>query len=276
MPIKKDGTGKRWVEMELITPGTPDEVWQAMATGPGNSAWFTSTTVDEHTGGTITFDFGAHGSQSGEVTRWDPPHHFGYVEREWSEGAPPVATEITITARSGNECVVRMVHSLFASTDDWDDQVEGFEKGWPVFFGILRLYLAHFAGRPAASFMVMNKIQGSDLAVWRRLTERLGLDHANAGEERATPAQPEMLFGVVESVRQDRQQRYVTMRLTAPAPGIALIGTYVAGTEVNASITLFLYGADAQERAAASEPKWREWIGEFWSRADRQEQVGAQ
>jgi hypothetical protein len=24
MPIKKDDTGKRWVEMEFITPGTPE------------------------------------------------------------------------------------------------------------------------------------------------------------------------------------------------------------------------------------------------------------
>ena len=31
MPIKKDGTGKRWIEMEFIVPGTPEQVWQAIA-----------------------------------------------------------------------------------------------------------------------------------------------------------------------------------------------------------------------------------------------------
>ncbi|ESZ18472.1 hypothetical protein X737_18045 [Mesorhizobium sp. L48C026A00] len=35
MPIKKDETGKRWVEMEFITP---EQVWRAIATGPGNTA----------------------------------------------------------------------------------------------------------------------------------------------------------------------------------------------------------------------------------------------
>ncbi|RWQ41889.1 MAG: SRPBCC domain-containing protein, partial [Mesorhizobium sp.] len=40
MPIKKDETGKRWVEMEFITPCTPEQVWRAIATGPGNTAWF--------------------------------------------------------------------------------------------------------------------------------------------------------------------------------------------------------------------------------------------
>ncbi|WP_287073272.1 hypothetical protein [Mesorhizobium sp.] len=38
MPIKKDETGKRWVEMEFITPCTPEQVWRAIATGPGNTA----------------------------------------------------------------------------------------------------------------------------------------------------------------------------------------------------------------------------------------------
>lgn len=46
MPVKKDGTGKRWVEMELLVPGTPEQVWQAMATGPGNAAWFVKGEID--------------------------------------------------------------------------------------------------------------------------------------------------------------------------------------------------------------------------------------
>ncbi|SJM29308.1 hypothetical protein BQ8482_111238 [Mesorhizobium delmotii] len=125
MPIKKDETGKRWVEMEFITPGTPEQVWRAMATGPGNTAWFTKTTIDEHVGGRLHFDFGPNGASTGEVTIWEPPFRFGYVEREWSEGAPPVATEITVTSRSGDRCVVRMVHSylprLTTGTISWKD-----------------------------------------------------------------------------------------------------------------------------------------------------------
>ena len=113
MPIKTDDTGKRWVEMELIVPGTPEQVWQAMATGPGNSAWFTKTRIDGRVGGAVDFDFGPNGASTGEVTIWEPPFRFGYVEREWSDGAPPVATEIIVTSRSGGRCVVRMVHSLF-------------------------------------------------------------------------------------------------------------------------------------------------------------------
>ena len=76
MPIKKDGTGKRWVEMEFIAPGTPEQVWQAMATSAGNGTWFTKAEIEERVGGVLKFDFGAMGSTTGEVTVWEPPRHF--------------------------------------------------------------------------------------------------------------------------------------------------------------------------------------------------------
>lgn len=118
MPIKKDGTGKRWVEMELLVPGTPKQVWQAMATGRGYAAWFIEAEIEPRVGGAVRFDFGGGVYTSGEVTEWEPPHKVGYVERDWQSGAPPVATEITITSRSGDRCLVRMVHSLFTTSDD--------------------------------------------------------------------------------------------------------------------------------------------------------------
>ena len=38
MSVKKDPSGRRSVQVEFEVPGTPEEVWQAIATGPGNSA----------------------------------------------------------------------------------------------------------------------------------------------------------------------------------------------------------------------------------------------
>lgn len=261
MSVKKDDTGKRWVEMELILPGTPELVWQAIATGPGYTAWFTPTTIDERVGGALNFDLGAHGESKGEVTVWEPPSRFGYVEREWAEGAPPLATEITVRARSGDQCVVRMVHSLFASTDDWDDQMEGFEGGWPGFFEVLRLYLSHFAGMKAAVAFVMARVEAPQLDVWKRLTEGLGLAGADVGEERTAPRTPEPLSGIVERVKQDERQRYILLRLNS-TPGIALLGTYGLGDATNASLAFYLYGDEAEQRAASSEPRWRNWFNE--------------
>ena len=84
------------------------------------------------------------------MTGWDPPRRFAAENPGWTPDSPPIATEWSVEARAGGVCVVRVVHSLFASTDDWDGQLEGTEFGWPGFFRILRLYLTHFRGQRSA------------------------------------------------------------------------------------------------------------------------------
>lgn len=260
MPIKKDEKGNRSVEMAFVAPGTPEQVWQAMATGPGNTAWFTRATIDERAGGKLRFTFDGGVASDGEVTTWDPPRRFGYVERDWSEGAPPVATEITITARSGGTCLVRMVHSLYATSDDWDDQLEGFESGWPGFFEVLRIYLAHAAGTPAASCMAMVTSADDELRTWIRLTQALALENANVRERRTTAFHPQPLTGVVERVQQDTRQRFVILRLEAPAPGAAILGTHHSGGKTAISVGLYFYGNTAEDLAGHSELLWRPWL----------------
>ena len=39
MSVKKEASGRRSVQVEAEVPGTPEEVWQAIATGPGISSW---------------------------------------------------------------------------------------------------------------------------------------------------------------------------------------------------------------------------------------------
>src|SRR5262245_8550048 len=200
MPIREDGTGRRWVEMEVLVPGTPEQVWQALATGPGMAAWFVKGEIEPRVGGVFRLDFGQGALTSGEVTVWEPPHRFNYLERDWAPNAPPVATAISITSHAGDQCVVRMVHSLFTSLDDWDDQLEGFEQGWPAFFAVLRIYLARFAGADAASFVAATSTSTDSLSAWLHLGEALGLLGANFGERRATSAGPEPWSGIVELV----------------------------------------------------------------------------
>ena len=61
MPVSKDDDGRRYVEAEVEVPGSPEEVWQAIATGDGISAWFVPTTSDERVGGRTVSSFGAPG-----------------------------------------------------------------------------------------------------------------------------------------------------------------------------------------------------------------------
>lgn len=264
MPLKKDDSGRRYVEMELLVPGTPEQVWQAIATGQGMTAWFTPTKVDEHVGGAIAFDFGDENCgedvSSGKVTAWDPPVRFGYEEYGWSGDAPPVATEVTVTSRSGDRCVVRMVHSLFTEKDDWDDELESFETGWPGFFEVLKVYLKHFAGKPAALVHAATSRPGGDAVLWSAMTAALNLEGANVGDRRETPSDAPRLAGVVERIHQDANSRDLMLRLDEPGQGVAVIGSCIVGDEARGMATVFLYGADAADTAAAEQAKWTRWL----------------
>jgi uncharacterized protein YndB with AHSA1/START domain len=131
MSVKQEANGRRSVQVEFEVPGTPEEVWQAIATGPGISSWFVPAEFEERDGKPVAmkFNFGPGIEPRAVVTAWDPPRMFA-GEGEVYGGSPPIATEWSVEARAGGVCLVRIVHSLFASTDEWDNQLEGAKSGW--------------------------------------------------------------------------------------------------------------------------------------------------
>jgi uncharacterized protein YndB with AHSA1/START domain len=259
MPIKSDSE-RRWVELEFLVPGTPENVWRAMATGPGLSAWFTPTTVEERVGGQVAFDFGENATSSGTVTAWEPPFRFAYEEPGWSGEAPPLASEFVITAHAGGQCVVRLVHSLFTTRDDWDDEIEGFESGWPGFFEVLRVYLREYPGEAAAAVRAMAVSTGSHAEAWKRVAMALGVYGPNLSERRTSPEEAPRLDGSVEHVHQGSQSCEVLVRLAEPAPGLALIGSHRWGDRARVATSLFFYGKRAKALARELEPEWRRWL----------------
>jgi uncharacterized protein YndB with AHSA1/START domain len=263
MSVKTDASGRRSVQVEVEVPGSPEEVWQAIATGPGISSWFVPTEFEERDGVPVSVvsHFGPGMDAVATVTAWDPPHRFA-AEGEWGPGAPPIATEWIVESRSGGMCVVRVVHSLFASTDDWDDQLTGTESGWPGFFRILRLYLSHFRGQRSSVFQLMGMVPGPESEAWDALTGSLGLAGATIGERRSTPPGAPPLAGTVELAGEGRQ---LLLRLDEPAPGIAhLIAQNIGGGggQVMLAMNFYLYGDGAPAVAARVEPLWRAWMTE--------------
>src|SRR5713226_8582227 len=109
MIVKKDASGRRSIQVEIEVPGTPEQVWQAIATGPGVSSWFVPTEVEEREGGSVVSHFGPGMDASATATAWEPPHRFAAESRDLGPNAPPLATEWILEARSGGICVVRVV-----------------------------------------------------------------------------------------------------------------------------------------------------------------------
>jgi uncharacterized protein YndB with AHSA1/START domain len=260
MPVKKDPSGHRSVQAEVEVPGTPEEVWQAIATGPGISSWFVPTQVEEREGGAVTANFGPGMDSAATITAWDPPRRFVAESRDLGPDAPPVATEWTVEARAGGVCVVRVVHRWFASSDDWDEQFEGHEHGWTDFFRILRLYLTHFRGQPCSAFQSMGV--GPKAKAWEALTGSLGLTDTAAGKRVRTSAGAPSLAGLVERVGQSEYPEELLLRLEEPAPGLAHLFALPMGGQVYLAVRLYLYGDRSAAAVARDEPVWRAWMNE--------------
>jgi uncharacterized protein YndB with AHSA1/START domain len=112
MAVKIDETGKRWVQVEVEVPGTPEQVWDAIATAQGVTSWFVPTEMRDD--GTIVSHFGPGMDSVAKRISEERPHRFAGESKGWKPGSPPLATEWIIEARSGGTCIVRVVHSLFA------------------------------------------------------------------------------------------------------------------------------------------------------------------
>src|SRR4051812_27172704 len=258
MSVTIEPSGRRLVMVEIEVPGTPEEVWQAVATGPGVSCWFVPTEIEEHVGGAIVSHFGQSLDARATVTSWEPQHRFSAESRDWGEKAPALATEWTVEESSGDTCVVRVVHSLFASGDEWDGQLESVEAGWPRFFRILVLYLTHYRGQRRSDLRLLAATSDPEPKAWESLIEALGLGGAAVGLRRSSPNGVPPLTGCVEW----RGEHALLLRLDEPSPGIGSLYAHAMGGQVFVVIDLYLYGDQAADVAARQEPLWQAWMNE--------------
>jgi len=260
MSVKKEASGRRSIQVEIEVPGTPEEVWQAIATGPGISAWFVPAKFEEEGGRpvAVTLNFGPAMDSRSVVTAWNPPRMFAREGAGWVPGSPPIATEFSVEARSGGVCIVRVVQSLFSSTDDWDGQLTGAEEGWPGIGRILRLYLTHFRGQRSAIMRVMAPVPGTAAEAWATLTAALRLNGVGDGQRWAVPAGVPALGGVVENVSVNPYGALV--RLDKPGPGTAALYIITFGSSVMAAFSFYLYGDQAAGIVARETPLWQQWI----------------
>ncbi len=260
MSIQRDPDGRRSVRVEVEVPGTPEQVWQAIASGPGISAWFVPTKLDPKAGGEVVSDFGGGMVSTAKITAIEPPFRLAAEAPGWAPDMPPVATEWTVEAKAGGTCVVRVVHSLFTSTDDWDGQLEGTETGWPAYFRVLRRYLEHFARQPSAQVQAMAMSSEPVDRVWTTLSEAMQLPAPKPGDHfRAALGDDLPLVGEVDSVVPQGEGNAVYATLTEPCPGTLMFGAFACGGTM-ASLQVYLYGDRAEPTAMAGRESAQQWL----------------
>jgi uncharacterized protein YndB with AHSA1/START domain len=244
----------REISFEVEVPGTPEEVWDAIATGPGISSWFVPAEID---GDTMTQHHGNGFDQTSRITASDRPRAFAYEEEfQPTPDAQPslVATEFRVEARSGGTCAVRLVQSGFGSGDAWERAIESFKGGWPAALDDLRLYLTHFAGEPVAGFSTGHELDAG--RPWDAVRAQLGLPETlNPGDRVETRGTPPFAGTVARSG--DGQ---VSLLLDKPARGLGYLGAGGPGDQVFFFVRARLFGDGAEEAAARAEAAWEQWL----------------
>jgi uncharacterized protein YndB with AHSA1/START domain len=166
--------GHAWEKRdEAVVAASVDEVWAAIATGPGIDSWFMGRNqVDPGPAGSVTTDVGDF-AMTGRVTAWDPPNHFAYR----SDGPDErfIAFEYLIEGRDQSSTVLRLVTSGFLPGDDWEAEFEAMTAGGEMYFQTLVAYLDHFAGRFAIPVNVIGPPVADWRTAWAALRAELGL-----------------------------------------------------------------------------------------------------
>ena len=246
------------LEFSVEVPGTPEQVWQAIATARGMSAWFLPTELEEREGGSLHISMGPDMGSDGRVTGWDPPRRLVY-EEDWAalmgkdpDALSPLTSEFLVEARSGGTCVVRVTSSGFGTGAAWEQEFwDEMGSGWLPFFDNLRLYLAHFPGQEATRLDVTASHPGDPDALWSTVRDALEL-----GDEGAA-VQFQGTTGTVERLG----ERQALLRLTAPVPGMLSVFAYPESAERStAGVRAYLFSADAADYVRREEPAWQAWL----------------
>jgi uncharacterized protein YndB with AHSA1/START domain len=184
------------VREEITVDATADEVWEAIASGPGVDSWLMGRTEVDSTSKTTTFHmFGEVSSSS--ITTWEPGHHYATQEDKRPDGTF-TAFEWLIESRGGGT-VVRVVHSGLLG-ENWEAEYNGLSVGDHAYLKKLAVYLKPFAPRTAKGSLFTPGPITKDS--WAAMTAAVGAsaDAADGQPARLSVPGIEPIEGTVEFV----------------------------------------------------------------------------
>lgn len=162
------------ISEQIDLDATPEQVWEAIATGPGVDSWFLGhTTIEPRLGGRCTFEMGGEVEHS-TVTAWEPGKRFAYRSDDAPNGTF-LAFESIIEAREGGSTTLRFVQNGLLAGDDWETEYEAMRAGGPMYLRKLAAYLTHFPGRTGRQsvFLLGPQVEDAD-RVWSVFGDLVG------------------------------------------------------------------------------------------------------
>jgi uncharacterized protein YndB with AHSA1/START domain len=249
--------GREFEQADSVEVGaTPEEVWQAIATGPGIDSWFMGRNEVDAGTGVVRQSFGGYQPEH-RVTAWEPPHRLAYRSDDATDGRF-VAYEFLVEGRDRSSTVLRLATSGFLPGDDWAAEYDAMTKGGALFFATLGTYLDHFAGRfaqPVTVFGPMITDWPHTRAVLRRA---LGLSGA--------PAPGDAVHVDADGVGRIDGEVYFANEDTLGVRTADALYRFMKGFGGPIVASHHLFG---ESDAGAAERAWQAWLTTTFSGKDR-------
>lgn len=168
----------RDIVLTVELDATPEEVFRAVAEGTEIAKWLApearSTPPEGDKKATIWISWGGGMGADHEVEIYDSPKHLRREGGQNGETQAPLFTDWWIEAQAGGKTILRLVHSGFSASADWDDEYEAHARGWRLMLTNLRHYFARHRHEPAAHVPFMQNVEQPRLVLWQKLLDQLG------------------------------------------------------------------------------------------------------
>jgi uncharacterized protein YndB with AHSA1/START domain len=231
---------------DVALDATPEQVWEAIATGPGITAWFMPYEVEPGAGGVVRLRFDDVVVDESTITAWDPPHRLLVVGGAEDR---PHTFEYLVEAREGGSAVLRFVQTGFLG-EDWESEYEAMNAGWDMYFHTLNQYLVHFDGRRVTFVGADGPEASASEGAWAVLLAALGLDHQPVAGARVQLTGPTAIDGVVD---------YALPTFLGVRTADALYRFHGrASLGMSIGVGHHLYAADVDQKE--TEAAWQSWL----------------
>ena len=244
---------------EITLEATPEEVWEAIATGAGIDGWFMGRNqVEPREGGRTAMTIGGH-TEEATVTAWEPPRRFAY-RTGGPDGSGFMAFEWLVEGRGDGTCVLRLVQSGMLG-DDWETEYDALGKGWEMYLHQLGQYLRYFRGRPVTPVTIFGPGPGDPDRLWPELRRGLGLagEPAEGDPVRLTPGGIDPIEGVVD---------YLSPDVLGVRSEDGLY-RFVGGFNGSVGVGHHLFAADVDDKEA--EGVWQAWLDRLFPEGEDEE-----
>lgn len=232
------------IRRENVLPTTPEQIWDAVATGPGNLGWLYPMEIEPWEGGVVS-----RGPMI--VTVWDPPRRFACrLENENYSAALEYHIDPQADASTALRVVIRRMYNGVVGDDD--AVIDGVTKHSDFYQHTLGQYLKYFSGRNATYVEAQGPAASTENDAFTVLRRALGIaDDATEGAEVRLVLTG---FDPLDTVVDYLTPHFIGLRSTNGL--YRFFGRNTWGMPVGLSLHLFADDVDEE----MTEQAWRVWL----------------